>query len=95
QVADQAVTLVRDNGKVLPLQSVGTPKGGLPYMTTEETRNRVVVIVFSDDVRMSFGRVFERQVRSRVPDANVMYVDPRIAAAMTDEMLKAVDQAEA
>ncbi|PYX37364.1 MAG: hypothetical protein DMG81_14315, partial [Acidobacteria bacterium] len=95
QVADQAVTLVRDNGKVLPLQSVGTPKGGLPYMTTEETRNRVVVIVFSDDVRMSSGRVFERQVRSRVPDANVMYVDPRIAGAMTDEVLKAVDQAEA
>ena len=60
QVADQAVTLVRDNGKVLPLQSVGTPKGGLPYMTTEETRNRVVVIVFSDDVRMSSGRVFEQ-----------------------------------
>jgi len=94
QVADQAVTLVRDNGKVLPLKSVGTPKGGLPYMTTEETHNRVVVIVFSDDVRMSSGRVFERQVRDRVPDANVMYVDPRIAGAMTAEVLNAVDQAE-
>jgi beta-N-acetylhexosaminidase len=30
-----------------------------------------------------------------VPDANVMYVDPRIAAAMSDDVLKAVDQAQA
>jgi beta-N-acetylhexosaminidase len=95
QVADDAVTLVRDNGKVLPLKSVGTTKGGLPYMTTEETHNRLVVVVFSDDVRMSSGRLLERQVRSRVPDAHVLYVDPRIAGGMTDSVLKAVDQAQA
>jgi beta-N-acetylhexosaminidase len=94
QVADDAVTLVRENGKVLPLKSVGTVKGGLPYMTTEETHNRLVVVVFSDDVRMSSGRLLERQVRSRVPDANVLYIDPRIAEGMTDNVLKAVDQAQ-
>ena len=66
-------------GKCCPLKVVGTSKGGLPYMTTEEIHNHVVVVVFSDDVRMTSGRVFERQVRSRVPDANVLYVDPRIA----------------
>src|SRR5246127_2551149 len=48
EVADDAVTLVRENGNVLPLKSMGTAKGGLPYTTTEETHNRVVVIVFSD-----------------------------------------------
>ena len=31
QVADDAITLVRDNGKVLPLKSKGTAKTGLPY----------------------------------------------------------------
>lgn len=95
QVADDAVTLVRENGKVLPLKSLGTTKGGLPYMTTEETRNRVVVIVFSDDVRMAVGRVLEREVRARVPDANVLFVDPRIAAGMSEDILRAVDEAEA
>ena len=30
-----------------------------------------------------------------MPDANVIYVDPRIAAAMSDGILKAVDQAQA
>jgi len=95
QVADDAVTLVRDNGKLLPLKSVGTAQGGLPYMTTEEIHNHLVVVVFSEDVRTDAGRMLARQVRSRVPDANVIYVDPRIAAAMTDEVLKAADEAQA
>jgi beta-N-acetylhexosaminidase len=95
QTADDAVTLVRDNNKTLPLQSVGTQKGGLPYMTTEETHNRVVAVVFSDDVRGDSGRTLGRQMRARVPDANVMYVDPRVAAGMSDEVLKAVGEAQA
>lgn len=94
QIANEAITLVRDNGKILPLKSMGTTKSGLPYMTTEETHNRVVVIVFSDDVRMSSGRVFERQMRTRVPDANVLYVDQRIATGMAPDVMKAVDEAE-
>src|SRR6202451_308518 len=40
QVADSAITLVRDNGKVLPLKSKGTIKTGLPYTTVEETHNQ-------------------------------------------------------
>jgi beta-N-acetylhexosaminidase len=95
QMADEAVTLVRDNNKTLPLKSVGTSKGGLPYMTTEETHNHVVVVVFSDDVRGDSGHTLGRQIRSRVPDANVLYIDPRVAAGMSDEVLKDVEQAQA
>jgi beta-N-acetylhexosaminidase len=95
QVADDAVTLVRENSKLLPLKAVGTAKAGLPYMTIQETHNHVVVVVFSDDVRMSSGRLFDRQVRERVPDANILYVDPRIAKGMTEEVLKSVEQAQA
>jgi beta-N-acetylhexosaminidase len=50
-------------------------------------------VVFSDDVRSDSGRVLEREVRSRNPDARVFYVDPRIAGAMTDQILQAVAQA--
>src|ERR1035437_9790087 len=46
QVADAAITVVRDNGKVLPLKSKGTIQGGLPYMTKEETHNQVVAVLF-------------------------------------------------
>jgi beta-N-acetylhexosaminidase len=95
QVADSAITLVRDNGQVLPLKSKGTTKAALPYMTREETHNQSVAIVFSDDVRTESGRAFGREFRTRIPDARVMYVDPRIAAGMSDEVLKAVDEAQA
>ncbi len=94
QVADAAITLVRDNGRVLPLKSKGTTKAGLPYMTREETHNQVVAILFSDDVRTDSGRAFGREFRARIPDARVIYVDPRMAAGMSDEVLKAVDEAQ-
>jgi beta-N-acetylhexosaminidase len=98
QVADDAVTLVRDNGKVLPLKSPvkkgGTTKAGLPYTTKEETRNQTVAVLFSDDVRTESGYVFAREFRARIPDAHVIYVDPHIAAGMSDEVVKAVDQAQ-
>jgi beta-N-acetylhexosaminidase len=95
QISDDAVTLVRDNGRLLPLKQTGTVAGGLPYQRAEEVRNNLVVVVLSEDVRTEAGRVLERQVKARVPDANVMYVDPRIAGAMSDELLKAVDEAKA
>lgn len=100
QVADNAITLVRDNGKVLPLkslieQSQGTSKPGLPYQPSEPVRNRLVVVIMTDDVRTEAGRTLERQIRSRMPDANVIYVDPRIANALAPDVLKAVDEAQA
>jgi beta-N-acetylhexosaminidase len=94
QMADDAVTLVRDNGKLLPLKQMGTVDTGLPYQRVDEVRNRVVAVIFTDDVRTDAGRMLERQIRSRVPDANVIYVDPRIAAALSDDVIRAVDQAQ-
>jgi len=94
QVAESAVTMVRDNGKVLPLKSKGTNKAGLPYTTVEETHNQVVGVIFSDDVRTESGRVFGREFRARIPDARVIYVDPRIAAGESEDVLKAVDEAQ-
>ncbi|PYX30062.1 MAG: hypothetical protein DMG77_10715 [Acidobacteria bacterium] len=93
-VADSAITLVRDNGKILPLKHVGTIQAGLPYMTKEETHNQVVAVIFSDDMRTDSGRAFGREFRARIPDARVIYVDPRVAAGMHDEVLKAVDEAQ-
>ena len=96
QVADDAITLVRDNGKVLPLnhEPLGTATPGLPYTHLEEVRNHVVVVVLSDDVRTETGRALERQIKLRAPDAHVIYVDPRIAAAMSNDVLTAVDAAD-
>jgi beta-N-acetylhexosaminidase len=97
QVADQAVTLLRDNGRVLPLQpspAQGTNVPGLPYQPTVEVTNRLVVVVVCDDLRMDPGHELVRQIRERRPDANILYVDSRSAAAMTNQVLSAVQDAE-
>ena len=93
QVADSAITLVRDNGQVMPLKTKGTGIAALPYMTREETHNETVAVIFSEDVRAESGRAFGRELRLRIPDANAIYVDPRIAAGMTEQVLKTVDEA--
>jgi beta-N-acetylhexosaminidase len=93
-VADGAIAVVRDNGKVLPLKSKGTGPAALPYMGREETHNDVLAVLFSDDVRTESGRAFGREFRARIPDAKVIYVDPRVASGMSEEVLKAVDEAK-
>jgi len=94
KVADDAMTLVRDDGKILPLKRAGTKAAGLPYQETEQIRNHLVVVVFSDDVRTPGGRAFENEIHERVPDANVFYVDQRIVDGMSAEVMKSVSEAE-
>jgi len=94
QMADDAITLVRDKGGVLPLKTTGTTATGLPYQGMAEVRNRLVVVIFSDDVRLEAGRVLERQIKTRIPDVNVIYTDSSLAGALTDRVLSAVRSAD-
>jgi beta-N-acetylhexosaminidase len=94
RIADEAITLIRDNGKVIPLQSFGTPVAGLPYQSLTEVSNRLVVVIFSDDLRADSGRMLERQILARVPDARMIYVDARSAAGMKASVAEAVEAAE-
>ena len=43
---------------------------------------------------MDAGRTLERQIRARVPDVNVVYVDSRIAEDVSADVLKAVGEAD-
>jgi beta-N-acetylhexosaminidase len=95
QIADDGVALVRDETGLLPLKPAPGAEGGLPYLTSVQTRNRIVVVVLSRDVRGLSGRIFARELRRRVPDANVVFLDPRIAGGATDEVLRAAEEAEA
>jgi beta-N-acetylhexosaminidase len=95
QIADDAVTLVRDGGNVLPLAASPPAEGGLPYLTSVQTRNRLVTVVLSRDVSGPWGRVFGREVRRRVPDANVFVLDHATASGRAEAVLQAVEEAEA
>src|ERR1700675_3675122 len=101
RVADEAITLVHDNGKVIPLQPVGTygttygtTEAALPYQSMTEVHNRLVAVIFSDDLRTESGRMLEHQILARVPDARIIYVDARSAAGMKASVVEAVDAAE-
>ena len=94
QVADEAVTLVRDNGHVIPVQGSGTPAPLPAYQTPGPPGSGVLVVVFSDDVRTDAGRVLEREVRARIPSVNMFYIDPRIASGMAQQVLEAADRAQ-
>jgi beta-N-acetylhexosaminidase len=87
---------VRDDAEVLPLEAAPPAAGGLPYLTAAApTRNRLVTVVLSRDVSGPWGRVLGREMRQRVPDANVVVVDPRTAGGASEEILHAVEEAEA
>lgn len=96
QIADAAVTLVRDNQQVLPLttQLRGTSQPILTYNPDVQVRNRLLALIFTDDMRSDNGRALERQLRQRIPDTNIIYVDNRNAAALTPQILQAANQAE-
>lgn len=94
QMADDAITLVRQKWSVLPLKKMGTTAAGLPYQGMAEVRNRLIVVIFSDDVRLEAGRVLERQIKTRVPDANVIYTDPDLAGVLTERIISATRAAD-
>ncbi len=94
RIADDAITVVRDNGRVLPLKSLGTAAAGPAYNNLEESRNRVLALVLTDDVRAESGRLFERQLRAHIPDARVLFIDARSAEASIPLVAQALPQAQ-
>ncbi|MDR3763984.1 MAG: glycoside hydrolase family 3 N-terminal domain-containing protein [Acidobacteriota bacterium] len=95
KVADDALTLVRDSHRILPLEP-GAPGAAQPFLyhAAAFEGNRVLLVVFTDDARGDNGRRLARELRLRVPDARVIYVDEANSAAMTGEVLQAAARAE-
>ena len=93
RISDASVTLVRDNGNLLPLRVGTSVKRVVLHQPGGPGRQAVLVIVLCDNVRADDGRVLEHEILSRMPDAKVVYVDPRVAHGRAEGVLKAVDQA--
>lgn len=92
RISDDSVTLVRDNREVLPLAPWGLSKVSL-RTSDKMARPSVLLIVLCDSIKAQDGRVLEREIRARRPDASVIYVDPRLASWRSDQVLSAVEQA--
>jgi beta-N-acetylhexosaminidase len=94
KVSQDAITLVRDNGQVLPLAKF------LPPATESETfqpevqpTTQVVSIIITDTVHGDWGHALEKALKARRADATVFYVDKTIANAMSGQILQAVKDA--
>jgi beta-N-acetylhexosaminidase len=88
-VADESVTLVKNDGKLLPLQ---------PYSKDKtESNQRLVVLILADSAKGPLGRDFEAEIRARRPDAKIFksYYDNRDSDAAPDEVSKEVARADA
>lgn len=94
RISDASITLVRDNGKVFPLGDAQADKRLQVVSQRAKVQPRLLVIILCDNVRAEDGRVLERQIRKRAPDARVVYVDPGVAADRSDDVLKAADWAQ-
>jgi beta-N-acetylhexosaminidase len=94
QVADDAVTVVRDNHSVMPLTRFLAPKTeGEIYRAPVLPTAQVVAVIFSDNAHGSWGRSFESALKARRADATVFYVDSSVAAALSGAVLQAVKDA--
>src|SRR5262249_41024432 len=94
QVADDSITLVRDNGQALPLTKFQRPPAeSETFQAPVQRSNQVVAIILTDSVRGIWGRAFESALRARRADATVFYVDNDLAAPLAPATLQAVKEA--
>jgi beta-N-acetylhexosaminidase len=101
QVADAAVTLVKDDSKALELvtatkKPVGTSQQSSPYDPSGPMPPpELFALIAVDDMRSDWGRTFERELRARVPNARIQYVDARTAGLMMEPITQAALDAKA
>src|SRR5436305_5319321 len=94
QVADEAVTMVRDNRQVIPIAKFQIqPTESETFQPPARPATQVVTIIFTDTVHGEWGRAFESALRARRADVTVFYVDNSLATPLTPDILHAVQEA--
>ncbi len=89
QIADESITLVRDNARVLPLEGSEASSG-----SALQAGHRLVVILLAEALEDTNGREFEKALKSRRPDATVLHYDRHSSSGAALEVLNAVSEAE-
>jgi beta-N-acetylhexosaminidase len=94
EVADKAITLVRDNGELLPLRKRTAPEKEELQSAEIAARHKLIGIVLGEVLEAGNGREFERELLARRPDAHVYYVDRRTANAGGIQVLESIKKAD-
>jgi len=74
EVSDHAVTLVRSNGRILPMVAA-LGRGRLPSAGAETKipAKKIAVITFTDSAGSRLGKVFDREMTARYPGAHILH----------------------
>jgi beta-N-acetylhexosaminidase len=92
-VADRAVTLVSDPGKLLPLKAE-RPSSAPAHGERASQSSRIVAVILSDRPRGSDGgRAFAGELRLRAPGAIVFFVDQTNSGYVSSSVMEAVRDA--
>ena len=95
QVTDDAVTLVRDNGRMLPLQrSASSAMPGSVPTTGPQAKRKLLVVLLAEALEADNGHELERAIKNRRPDAQIFYFDGRFSAGLIPEILSAANDAQ-
>ncbi|HEX7287935.1 MAG TPA: glycoside hydrolase family 3 C-terminal domain-containing protein, partial [Candidatus Angelobacter sp.] len=96
QVADDALTVVRDNGQVFPIAKLPPPPDVKEFefgRAPVQPGVNVVAIVMSDNAHGGPGRGFVSALKARRADATVFYVDSSLATPLAAPIVQAVKDA--
>lgn len=84
ETAQRAITLVRDNAKLLPMPAAASAEADAHPSAT-------VAVIFTDHARVTeSGRAFSSELRKHAPGARLFYVDASTADALRSDVLAAV-----
>jgi beta-N-acetylhexosaminidase len=94
KVADEAVTLVRSNGRVLPLSQKENENSDASELHPQGGRDKLVVVTFADSRTSRLGHEFDQQLKLRRSDASIYhhYNDQIGSEPVPFEALKAADR---
>jgi beta-N-acetylhexosaminidase len=93
-ISDEAITLVRNDSELLPLQKATAPRPGIRTPAADpDTKHRLVVVVLGESLTSTDGQEFEKAIESRRSDAQVLYFHNRAGNAKGYEVLKAAKEA--
>ncbi len=94
RTAEEAITLVRDNGQVLPLTKITPPTTeSETFQAAAKPGVQMVTVIITDTIHGDWGRAFEKALKARRADATVFYVDKALANAVSGQILQAVKDA--
>ena len=94
QVADRGTVLVRDSGKVIPIDRAEEQSSNHPEPPSNQAaKASFLSVVLAESLESDTGAEFEKELKARRPDAVVLFVDRRTADAAAPRVLEAVAKA--